>query len=235
MSNRKIALITGANRGIGLEIAKQLGQQGITVLIGARDEARGKDTAKLLAKDGIDAHEVLIDVTDEASVKKAADTITKDYGQLDILVNNAGISRDQGLKPSELTLEAMRETYDTNVFGAVSVTNAMLPLLRKSDAGRIVNVSSSMGSLTLAADPASPAAMLSLLAYNSSKAALNSVTLEYAKELRGTPIKVNSADPGYVYGERTAVDGAKAAVRLATLPQDGPSGTFQGEHGTVAW
>lgn len=235
MSNQKVALITGANRGIGFEIAKQLGQQGITVLIGARDEGRGKAAAELLAKEGIDAHAITIDVTDEASVKLAAGNVARDHGHLDILVNNAGISRDEGFKPSGMPLQAMRETYETNVFGVVNVTNAMLPLLHKSEAGRIVNVSSSMGSLTLAADPVSPSSKLNLLAYTSSKAALNSVTLEYAKELRETPIKVNAADPGYVFGDRTAADGAKAAVRLAILPGDGPSGTFQGEHGVVAW
>jgi len=235
MNNQKIALITGANRGIGLEIAKQLGKQGITVLIGARDKSRGEAAAELLVKEGIAAHEITIDVTDETSVTQAAEKIAKEYGKLDILVNNAGISREQGLKPSETPLAAVRETYETNVFGAISVTNAMLPLIHKSEAGRIVNISSSMGSLNLAADPTSPSARLNLLAYDSSKAALNSVTLEYAKELRETPIKVNAADPGYVYGDRTAADGAKAATRLATLPSDGPSGTFQGEDGVVAW
>jgi NAD(P)-dependent dehydrogenase (short-subunit alcohol dehydrogenase family) len=235
MSKPKVAFITGANRGIGFEIAKQLGQQGIIVLVGSRDEGRGRTAADQLAKEGIDAHVVTVDVASEESIKQAAETITKDYGRLDILVNNAGISRDQGLKPSEMPLQAMRETYETNVFGVVGVTNALLPLLRKSEAARIVNVSSGMGSLASAADPSSPSAMLNLLAYNSSKAALNSVTLEYAKEFRGTPIKINSADPGYVFGDRTPADGAKATVRLATLPDDGPSGTFQGEHGPVTW
>ncbi len=235
MSTSKTALITGANRGIGFEIAKQLGQQGVKVLVGARDQERGKAAADQLAKEGIDANAVILDVTDEKSVKLAAETIGRDYGRLDILVNNAGISHDNGRKPSEMPLQAMRETYETNVFGVVNVTNAMLPLLRKSKMGRIVNISSSMGSLTSAADPSSPSAMLNLLAYDSSKAALNSITLEYAKELRQTPIKINAADPGYVFGDRTAADGAKAAVRLATLPNDGPSGTFQNEIGVTAW
>ncbi len=235
MSKSKVALITGANRGIGFEIAKQLGRLGITVLVGARDRERGKTAADQLIKEGIEASTVILDVTDEKSVKLAAETIARDYGHLDILVNNAGISHDNGRKPSEMPLQAMRETYETNVFGVVNVTNAMLPLLRKSEMGRIVNISSSMGSLTSAANPTSPSAMLNLLAYDSSKAALNSITLEYAKELRQTPIKINAADPGYVFGDRTAADGAKAAVRLATLPNDGSSGTFQNENGIIAW
>jgi len=235
MSKSKVALITGANRGIGFEIAKQLGRLGITVLVGARDQERGKTAADQLIKEGIEASAVILDVTDEKSVKLAAETIARDYGHLDILVNNAGISHDNGRKPSEMPLQATRETYETNVFGVVNVTNAMLPLLRKSEMGRIVNISSSMASLTSAADPTSPSAMLNLLAYDSSKAALNSITLEYAKELRQTPIKINAADPGYVFGDRTAADGAKAAVRLATLPNDGSSGTFQNENGIIAW
>lgn len=235
MRKSKIALITGANRGIGFEIAKQLGQRGIKVLIGARDRERGRIAAGQLRKEDIDADTVTLDVTDEKSVKLAAKTIARDYGHLDVLVNNAGISYDNGRKPSEMPLQSMRETYETNVFGVVSVTNAMLPLLRKAEAGRIVNISSSMGSLASAADPASPSAMLSLLAYNTSKAALNSITLEYAKELRQTPIKINAADPGYVFGDRTPADGAKAAIHLATLPSDGPSGTFQNENGVIAW
>lgn len=234
MNKKKIALITGANKGIGLEIAKQLGQQDITVLVGARDAVRGKIATELLTNQGVDAHMIMIDVTDEASIYSAAENIAKQYACLDILVNNAGIARGQDFKPSETPLQTMRETYETNVFGVVGVTNAMLPLLRKSEAGRIVTVSSSMGSLTLAADPSSPSAQLNMLAYNSSKAALNAVTLEYAKEQRSTSIKINAADPGYVFGSRTYADGAKAAVRLATLPPDGPSGTFQNETGTVA-
>ncbi len=235
MGMKKIAFITGANKGIGFEIAKQLGQQGITVLVGARDAVRGKAATELLTNEGIDAHMIMIDVTDEESIKLAAESIAQHYAHLDILVNNAGIALGQGFKPSETPLQAMRETYETNVFGVVGVTNAMLPLLRKSKAGRIVTVSSRMGSLTFAADPTSPSAQLHMLAYNSSKAALNAVTLEYAKELRGTSIKINAADPGYVFGDRTYADGAKAAVRLAALSEDGPSGTFQNETGTVAW
>ncbi len=241
-TDKKVALITGANKGIGLEIARQLGQQDITVLVGARDAERGRTAVQQLTREGIDAHEVIIDVSNEASVKKAAQEVERQYGRLDILVNNAGISRERGQKPSESSADYVRETYETNVFAVVTVTNAMLPLLRKAPAGRIVNQSSSMGSLALATDPKSPFANLNLLAYNSSKAALNSVTVEYAKELRDTPIKVNASDPGYVstdlnhhQGYKTPEQGAAAAVKLAILPDDGPSGTFQDENGEVAW
>ena len=241
-TNNRVALITGANKGIGLEIARELGNQGITVIVGARDAGRGQQAAEALRQDGIDAQPIALDVLDEASIKNAAESIDQQFGHLDILVNNAGISRERGQKPSESSAEYLRETYATNVIGVVSVTNALLPLLRKSPAGRIVNQSSSMGSLGLASDPESPFAGLNLLAYNSSKAALNSITLEYAKELRDTPIKVNASDPGYVstdlnghQGYKTPEQGAVAAVRLATLPDNGPSGTFQDEKGAVAW
>jgi NAD(P)-dependent dehydrogenase (short-subunit alcohol dehydrogenase family) len=241
-SEKKIALVTGANKGIGFEIARQLGQTGATVIVGARDSALGRQAVEQLRQDGIDAQQITIDVLDNASIAAAAKTIEDEFTRLDILVNNAGISRERGQKPSAATSEYLRETYETNVFGVVSVTNAMLPLLRKSESARIVNQSSSMGSLTMAADPDSPFADLNLLAYNSSKAALNSITIEYAKELRGTSIKVNAADPGYVatdlnrhQGYKTPEQGAAAAVRLATLPDDGPSGTFQNESGAVSW
>ena len=192
---RKTALVTGANKGIGFEIARQLGRQGIIVLVGARSAERGKEAARKLREDGVEAREIVIDVTDEASIRSAVKEITDAYGRLDILVNNAGISRERGQKPSDTAVQAVRETFETNVFGVVAVTNAMLPLLRRSSTGRIVNLSSTMGSLAFAADPTSPYANLMLLAYNSSKAAVNSITLEYAKELRGTPIKINAVSP----------------------------------------
>ena len=239
---RKTALVTGANKGIGFEIARQLGQQGIIVLVGARSAERGKEAARKLREDGLEAREIVIDVTDEASIRSAVTEITDAYGRLDILVNNAGISRERGQKPSDTSVQAVRETFETNVFGVVAVTNAMLPLLRRSSTGRIVNLSSTMGSLAFAADPTSPYANLMLLAYNSSKAALNSITLEYAKELRGTLIKINAVSPGYVStdlnqhrGNLTPEQGAVAAVRLALVANDGPSGTFQDLNGPTPW
>jgi NAD(P)-dependent dehydrogenase (short-subunit alcohol dehydrogenase family) len=238
----KIALITGANKGIGLEIARQLGEQGTVVLVGARDEVRGKQAADCLAGRGIEAVPLRIDVTDPASVTDAATWIEQRYGRLDILVNNAGIAGGFTGTPSGATAGDMREVYETNVFGVVSVTSAMLPLLRRSDAGRIVNMSSHIGSLTLSSDPGSPVAFVNMIAYQSSKTALNAITVAYAKELRGTPIKVNAALPGVVAtdinhhrGQRTPAEGAVIAVRLALLDDAGPSGACLSEDGVVPW
>ena len=232
-----IALITGANKGIGLETARQLGARGITVLAGARDEERGQPGRTRAARRSRDAGEarfVPLDVTDAKSVRQAADWIDKEYGRLDILVNNAGIAA--GGPPSETDLDEMREVYETNVFGVIMVTNAMLPLLRRAPAARIVNVSSEVGSITSMTDPASPLAQMPAgLAYPSSKAALNMITAMYAKELRDTPIKVNAANPGYTKtdlnrntGFRSVAEGAEASVHLATLGADGPSGILWG-------
>jgi len=238
----KIALITGANKGIGFEIARQLGEQGSVVLVGARDEVRGKVAADSLASRGIAAVPLWIDVTDPASAADAAIQIEQRYGRLDILVNNAGITGGFTGVPSEATADDMREVYETNVFGVVSVTNAMLPLLRRSAAGRIVNMSSHMGSLALSSDPRSPLARINLITYQSSKTALNAITVAYAKELAGTPIKVNAANPGFVAtdinqhrGQRTPAEGAVIAVRLALLDDAGPSGACLSDDGTVPW
>jgi NAD(P)-dependent dehydrogenase (short-subunit alcohol dehydrogenase family) len=233
MSTR-IALITGANKGIGLETARQLGARGITVLAGARDQERGRAAERALHADSAEARFVRLDITDPRSVRHAADWIEKEYGRLDILVNNAGIAR--GSPPSQTDLNAMREVYEVNVFGVITVTNAMLPLLCRSPAARIVNVSSEVGSITSMSDPASPLAhMPTGLAYPSSKSALNMITAMYAKELRDTPIKVNAANPGYTKtdlnrnsGFRSVTEGAEASVHLATLPADGPSGILWG-------
>jgi NAD(P)-dependent dehydrogenase (short-subunit alcohol dehydrogenase family) len=238
----KIALITGANKGIGFEIARQLGEQGNVVLVGARDEVRGKQAADSLAGRGIAVEPLRIDVTDATSAADAAIQIERRYGRLDILVNNAGISGGFTGAPSEATADDMRKVYETNVFGVVSVTNAMLALLRRSAAGRIVNMSSHVGSLTLNSDPGSPFAGLNMIAYQSSKTALNAITVAYAKELRGTPIKVNAAYPGVVatdinhhQGHRTPAAGAVIAVRLALLDDTGPSGACLSEDGAVPW
>jgi NAD(P)-dependent dehydrogenase (short-subunit alcohol dehydrogenase family) len=238
----KIALITGANKGIGFEIARQLGEQGTLVLVGARDEVRGKEAARTLADLGIPAMPVLIDVTDPASVADAARLIEREYGHLDILVNNAGIAGRFTGAPSAATAADLREVYETNVFGVVTVTGAMLPLLRRSPAGRIVNLSSHLGSLTLNAGQDAPFARISLIAYQTSKTALNAITVAYAKELRGTPIKINLAYPGVVatdlnhhQGNRTPAEGAVIAVRLALLDDSGPSGCALAEDGPVPW
>jgi NAD(P)-dependent dehydrogenase (short-subunit alcohol dehydrogenase family) len=230
-----IALITGANKGIGLETARQLGVRGVTVLAGARDEARGLQAERALRDAGADARFVRLDVTDPKSAQEAADWVDHQYGRLDILVNNAGIARAGG-PPSQTDLDAMREVYETNVFGVIIVTNAMLPLLRRAPAARIVNVSSEVGSITSMTDPASPLAQMpASLAYPSSKSALNMITGLYAKELRDTPVKVNAANPGYTAtdlnrhsGFRSVAEGAEANVHLATLDADGPSGILWG-------
>jgi len=241
MNDDKIALITGANKGIGLEIARQLGTQGITVLLGVRDENRGQEAAEKLQTEHINAHTVQLDVTNQDSIDAAANYIESKFGRLDILVNNAGIAIDN-MPPSQLDIEVLRRTYDTNVFGVFAVTKAMLPLLRKSEAGRIVNISSGLGSLAQNSDPDYEYAQVKLLAYNSSKTALNAMTVQFAHELKDTPIKVNCADPGYVAtdinnhrGSRTMQQGATAPVRLATLPDDGPTGGFFDENGVVPW
>ena len=230
-----IALITGANKGIGLETARQLGTRGVTVLAGARDEARGLEAERALRDAGADARFVRLNVTDPKSAQEAADWVDHQYGRLDILVNNAGIARAGG-PPSQTDLDAMREVYETNVFGVIIVTNAMLPLLRRAPAARIVNVSSEVGSITSMTAPASPLAQMpASLAYPSSKSALNMITALYAKELRDTPVKVNAANPGYTAtdlnrhtGFRSVAEGAEASVHLATLDADGPSGILWG-------
>lgn len=241
MSEQRVALVTGANKGIGLEIARQLGQQGITVLVGARDTQRGEEAARQLQQQGIEALFVPMDVTDQATIDTAAQTIAQKFGRLDILVNNAAIGVDND-PPSQLEMDILRRTFDTNFFGVFAVTKAMLPLLHKSPAGRIVNMSSGLGSLAQTSDPNWVGAQFNLLAYNSSKTALNALTVQFANELRNTPIKVNAADPGYVAtdlnqhrGYRTVEQGAATPVRLATLPDDGPTGGYFNDDGVVPW
>ncbi len=236
-----VALVTGANKGIGREISRQLGKQGMTVLIGARDEARGTEAANELRGEGMDARFLLIDVTDEATVEAARDQTENEFGRLDVLVNNAGVGGGPW-QASAYDAQTMRHNYETNVFGVVTVTRVLLPLLRRSSSARVVNMSSPLGSLALMSDPEHPVAGVGLLAYNSSKTALNAVTVMYANELRGTGILVNSANPGFVatdlndhQGELTVEEGARTPVRLATLPEGGPTGKFFGEDGEVPW
>ncbi len=236
-----IALISGANKGIGFEIARGLGAKKIKVLVGARDEARGQAAAEKLKAEGVDARFVKLDVTDQRSIQRAAEGIGKEFGRLDILVNNAGIG-DFGAKPSGADLAKVREVYDTNVFGPMAVIQGMLPLLRKSKHGRIVNVSSGLGSITLASQPDSPVSQFALLGYNTSKTALNSLTVQFANELKDTPIKVNAICPGYCAtdlngnsGPRSAAQGAVAAIEYATIGEDGPTGGYFNEDGPMPW
>ena len=242
MSDKILALITGANKSIGFETARQLGQQGIHVIIGARDTTRGEEAVQKLTTLAIQATFVQLDVTDEESITRAAQTLDEMFGRLDILINNAGISGGKVNAVSETNLATMRTVYDTNVFGVVAVTKAMLPLLRKSPAGRIVNVSSGLGSITLDSDRNHYYYQVKNMQYQSSKAALNMITVEFAKELVQTPIKVNAADPGYTatdfnnhQGPRTVEQAATVIVHLATLGEDGPTGALQAENGNVPW
>jgi NAD(P)-dependent dehydrogenase (short-subunit alcohol dehydrogenase family) len=231
----KVALITGANRGLGFETARQLGKLGITVLMSARDEAKGEAAAAELKKEGIDARAVKLDVDSPSDIADLADRIAAEFGQLDILVNNAGIMIDSRTanETSTTSFEVLRTTFRTNFFAVVQLTQALLPLLRQSDAGRIVNLSSILGSNTLHATPGSPVYDAKTFAYDSSKAALNSFTIHLAHELKDTAIKVNSAHPGWVKtemgGEGAMMeieDGVKTSVELATLGEDGPTGGY---------
>ncbi|WP_158813018.1 SDR family oxidoreductase [Methylocapsa sp. S129] len=238
----RIALVTGANKGIGLEIARQLAQAGVFVIIGARDAERGKAAVKDLSSQGLDASFVHLDLLDEASIAAAAATISEEHGRLDILVNNAGIvDWDDGV-PSRASLQAVRRVVETNFFGALAVTQAMLPLLRKSTAARIVNLSSALASLAGNGDPTSSYYSAQLIGYNASKAALNMLTVQLSEELRGTPHIVNSVSPGYVKtdltggnGFLTPEQGAKTPVKFALLGDDVVSGRSVYADGEIAW
>ncbi|MEV4051053.1 SDR family oxidoreductase [Amycolatopsis sp. NPDC049688] len=241
MSEQTIALVTGANKGIGFEIAAGLGALGWSVGIGARDEQRREDAVAKLRAAGADAFGVPLDVTDDASVAAAAALIEERAGRLDVLVNNAGIAGAWPDEPSAVTPASLRAVVETNVIGVVRVTNAMLPLLRRSGHPRIVNQSSHVASLTLQTTPDVDLGGVSG-AYSPSKTFLNAITIQYAKELAGTPIKINGACPGYVatdlngfHGTSTPEDGARIAVRLATLPGDGPTGGLFDDAGPVPW
>ena len=232
--NNKIALITGANKGIGLETARQLARDhGFTVLLGARDEKRGTDAANELQSEGLDAHFLLLDPTDVASVERARAEVEEKFGRLDVLVNNAGTSVPEDLAaPANVATSVLREVYDLNVFAQHEVTRAFWPLLEKSDGARLVNVSSMAGSLAAQADFEGPMKDFQSIAYMSSKAALNMMTVSFAKEWQNTPHRANAIHPGSVKtelnpgGELSVEEGAKSSVDLATIPDDGPNGTF---------
>ena len=230
----KIALITGANRGIGLETARQLGKLGMTILLGARDLAKAEKAAEELRREKMEVRPIAIDVAASASIAAAAAMVETEFGRLDILINNAGVMVDSyDTKISEMPMEIWRRTFDANFFGLIATTQAFLPLLRQSEAGRIVNLSSILGSITYHATPGSPVYDSKVPAYDVSKAAVNAYTVHLAYELRGTKIKVNAAHPGWVKTEMGGKDapmelaeGAKTSVALATLGEDGPSGAY---------
>ncbi|MGA8552834.1 MAG: SDR family oxidoreductase, partial [Candidatus Acidiferrales bacterium] len=242
MQDKRVALVTGANQGIGLQIAKDLVAQGLTVLVGSRNLERGEAAAKTI--DG-DARALQLDVTDKASIAAAAERIRKEFGRLDVLINNAAISKTglrpgvtieeyaNSTRPSNVSLDEVRAVWETNVFGVLAVYQAMLPLLRETPAARIVNVSSGVGSLTMNSDPAFRYRSLFGPVYPASKTALNAMTLAMAIELEPAGIKVNAVSPGYTKtnlnnyaGTETVEEGAREAVRLALLGPDGPTGTY---------
>ena len=251
MQNKPVALVTGANQGIGLQIAKDLAAQGFAVLVGSRDLARGEAAAKEV---GPDAHALQLDVTDQASIATAAERIREEFGRLDALVNNAAISNtkmppdmsveeySKSTRLSNVSLDELRAVFETNVFGVVAVTQAMLPLLREAPAARIVNVSSGAGSLTRNSNPAFPYRSIFGPVYPASKTALNAMTLAMAIELETTGIKVNAACPGFTKtnlnnyaGTQTVEEGAREPVRLALIGPDGPTGTFSNAAGPLPW
>jgi NAD(P)-dependent dehydrogenase (short-subunit alcohol dehydrogenase family) len=241
-NNRKIALVTGATRGIGLETVRQLAAAGVHTLLAGRDLGKAEQAAKSFQAQGLPVEAIALDVSDAASVAAAAKQVEASHGHLDILINNAGIFKDDFDKsPSQQSLEVWRETFDTNLFGMVAVTQALLPLLRKAPAARIVNLSSSLASLAIHSDPGSDLYDFKVPAYNVSKTAVNAWTVQLAYELRDTAIKVNAADPGSVktdmnsHGQLELADGASTSVALALLDEAGPNGTFQHRGEVLPW
>jgi len=241
-SSKQIALVTGANKGIGFEVARRLGMAGMTVLLGARNAGLGRTAAVKLKAEDLDARFVELDLVRPATIEAASALIATEFQRLDVLVNNAGIGDPADGPPSVADMNAVRRLMETNFFGTLAVTQALLPLLRKARAGRVVNVSSGLGSLTWNADPNWEFAPVKLLGYNASKAAMNMLTVQLAYELRGTAIKVNSSNPGYTatdlnghQGHQTVEEGAAETVRLALLPSDGPTGGFFETSGPDPW
>jgi NAD(P)-dependent dehydrogenase (short-subunit alcohol dehydrogenase family) len=241
-TTKRLALVTGANKGIGLEIARQLGQASVTVLLAARDRQRGNAAAALLQSEGLDVHPILLDITDPASVRDAAASIAATYGRLDILVNNAGINVAGDGAPGSTSVDVVRRVFETNFFGSLAITQAVLPLLRQSSSGRIVNLSSTLGSIAGNADKTSPYFNARLIGYNASKAALNMLTVQLVGELGDSPVIVNSVSPGYVKTDLTGnmgylspSEGAAIPVRIALQSEREPQGKFLDAEGEVAW
>jgi NAD(P)-dependent dehydrogenase (short-subunit alcohol dehydrogenase family) len=245
MSESRIAFITGANRGIGLETAKQLGKLGVTVVLGVRDLAKGQAAVKELQALGIKAEAIAYDATQDDASDAVYQVLEKKYGKLDILINNAGIADEQLFgkdNSSSVSADVLQKTFQTNVFAVIALTQTLLPLLRKATAARIVNLSSILASLTLHSMPKSPIDQAKAFAYNASKTTLNAYTVHLAHELRDTPIKVNSAHPGWVKTElggssapMEIADSYKTSLYLATLDASGPSGGFFHEKDALPW
>lgn len=242
MTYKRQALVTGANKGLGLAIAKGLASAGLSVWMGARDRARGEDAVQTARAEGLDVRFVQIDVADDASVRRAAETVGREIDALDVLVNNAGIVLDLQTPPSGLSMDDVKATYEVNVFGPIRVTQAFAHLLKAAGDARIVNMSSGVGSLTLITDPTSLFSTVNLLAYTSSKVALNAVTVSFAKEFEPFGIKVNAVEPGHVRtdlngnsGFLTPEEGAQTVIRMALIDKGGPTGGFFGSHGRQPW
>lgn len=242
MMDKRQALVTGANKGIGLAIAQGLAQAGLAVWMGARDRTRGEEAVRALRDEGLDVRFLQIDVADDESVRRAAETVGAEVGALHVLVNNAGIVLDLSTPPSKLSMEDVKATYDVNLFGPIRVTQAFAPLLKATGDARIVMMGSGVGSLTLITDPTSLFSTVNLLAYSSSKVALNAVTVAFAKEFEPFGMKVNAVEPGHVRtdlngnsGFVTPEEGAVIAIKMALIEQDGPTGGFFGSHGRQPW
>lgn len=239
MDSTRIALVTGGNKGIGLEIARQLARAGVCVIIGARDEGRGRAAAEALASDGLTAQPVWLDLDRPESIAATAGEIRAKHGKLDILVNNAGIFDFADGPPGKASIEAVRRVMEVNFIGALAVTQAMSPLLQAAPAGRIVNISSSLGSLTLNGDPGSTYYSQRYIGYNASKAALNMLTVQLSEELRGAGVSVNSVSPGFVktdltgHGVMTPEEGARLPVQYAL--GDKGTGRFVEADGVTPW
>ena len=238
----KVALVTGANKGIGFEVARRLAGSGLIVLVGARNAELGHEAVAKMKSERLGAGFVELDLLREETIEAASVLIEKDFRRLDILINNAGIADPSDGLPSTASFAAVRRTLETNFLGTLAVTQVLLPLLKKAEAGRIVNVSSSLGSLTHQGNPAWSSATTKFIGYSASKAALNMLTVHLAYELRDTAIKVNSANPGYTAtdlnqhrGHQTVAEGAEEILRLALLPPDGPSGGFFEKTGPEPW
>lgn len=240
--SHSIALVTGANKGIGFEIARQLGEKGVHIILGARDVERGRAAAQALAAEGHAVESVHLDLNDEASIAAAASSIARGHGRLDILVNNAGIVDAADGPPDSASIGAVRRLMETNFIGTLAVTQAMLFLLRRSPAGRIVNLATTLGSLAINGDPTSPYYSARLIGYNASKAALNMLTVQLAAQLQGTGIAINSVCPGYVKtdltggaGFMTPEEGARLPVHYALLADAGVTGRFVEPDGVTPW
>lgn len=239
MNEQRIALVTGANKGIGFEIARQLAQAGVIVIMGARDFGRGNAAAEVLKTQGLSVQPCELDITRHDSIAAATSLIKAEFGRLDILVNNAGVFDHADGPPGKAAIEAVRHVMETNFIATLAVTQAMLPLLRAAPAARIVNVSSSLGSLTLNGDPTSTYYSSQFIGYNASKAALNMLTVQLSEELRNTGIKINSVSPGFVktdltgYGTMTPGEGARLPVKYALEGDE--SGAFIEPDGRTPW